>query len=165
MTTRETFTDEEWSILCEAAYAAPMAVSAAEPGYGPKVKEAVTLYYFQEFLPQESLYRNNQLIQLVMKDVVGQHYNYKQKISDRYYHHINGALETVVQLADLLDNEEKIVPAEATVFKEFLLELSEKVAEAAYEGVEDTPERNHVTERESEMLWHLRTLLKLTDNL
>ena len=137
MANKQNFTPEEWTKVLESIMLAGMAVSAADPnGLWGLTKEA---FASRSALAASKLdHGSNELVKAVIADFESREGRFA--IQEALHKRIVGAtLADVVQRS--LDNLREVsaildakAPRDAAAFKAFLLDVSEKVAEAAMEG-------------------------------
>ena len=160
MTSRQDFTDQEWTRIRRAPLVAGMAISLADPG-GPieAVKEtAATLKTVREAAERGG---RGELVDAIARDVVADAQQRKSPLAG--FKPSRGATAGVEILDELgAANRvvaEKATPEEAEAFRQWLLDTAQEAANAAKEGGFMGFRAERVSEGEEQMLERLREVL------
>ncbi len=152
MTTRDSFTDEEWALLTQATTSACTAITMSDATVVSLFKEMSALG--RKLAQGKDTYQSNELLQAVLahkqeaqKSQGGEAPLPEEAVVD--------SLNKVGQVAKLLD--EKATSVEAEQFKQFLYEIGVEVANASGEGWLGFGKK--VSDREEEGLEKLKTAL------
>jgi len=158
------FSAEEWKLVRRAPFLAAFAISSVSPsgliGFGREL-DALSRS-FQEFADKEA---NSKLMRALMDDLimqsaapVAEQTDQKENIAESEPSSQQN-LESLRQAASLV--EEKTSPEESGLFKEFVFQAAQKVAEAAREGGFLGIGSRQVTPGEQKMLAEIATALGL----
>jgi hypothetical protein len=136
MKNKQGFTQEEWTKILESTMLAGIAISAADPsGLWGTLKEA---FASREALAASKFVVSSELVREVVADL--QTSEGRSIVQETVNRQVTGAhaTEIVHRSIELLHEVSQIVdkkaPNEAAAFKTFLMGISQKVAEASYEG-------------------------------
>src|SRR3954452_22967783 len=161
MTTKDDFTDEEWTRLERAPFVAGMAISLADPG-GPieAVKESMATIKVVAEAAQSG--GGNELVDAVANSATAKAHERKSPLGG-WKPEAKGALVGEAILDEMRGTNEllaqKATPEEAAAFREFLLSAAQRAAEAAKEGGFMGFKAERVSEGEQQMLDKLRQVL------
>jgi hypothetical protein len=159
MTTKTDFTDEEWARLERAPVVAGFALSLADPG-GPIEAAKESLATIKTVIETAKAGGQPELVDAVAKDVFEMAQHRQNPLGD---FKPRGALAGEQVLDELKAvNEllrEKATPEEAAAFREWLLAVAQRAAEAAKEGGFLGFNAVRVSENEQQMLDKLRETL------
>ena len=159
MTTREDFTDEEWTRLERSPIVAGMAISLADPG-GPieAVKESMATLKTVTEAAQSG--NQSELVDAVAKSFAEKAQQRQSPLGD---FKPRGAMAGEEILEELRGVNallaEKATPEEAAGFREWLLTAAQRSADAAKEGGFMGFKAERVSEGEQKMLDKLREVL------
>jgi hypothetical protein len=136
MTTRQTFTSEEWDLLGNAPLAAGAAVSVAEPGGG--IREAAALV--GAWREGAALFPRSELIGAIVADLDPQDREAQERSTGlqargpqpAFDQIVDEAIDLCDQAIDLLDR--KATPQEIEDYRAFVMHVVLRVAKASAEG-------------------------------
>jgi hypothetical protein len=160
MTDKSAFTEEEWETLRRSPLVAGMAISLADPG-GPieVLKETSAVMK----VVTEAATERDDVVGAVAKDVREQAQARHNPVGDFKPRGATAAKEILDEVGRAGQiAEAKADPAEAQAFKEWLLECSQRAADAAKEGGFMGFKAVQVSEGEQKMLDEVRKALGLT---
>jgi hypothetical protein len=152
MTTKDSFTDEEWARLERAPIVAGMAISLADPG-GPIEAVKETMAAIKTVTEAAQAAGSDELVGAVAKSVADKAQHRQNPLGD---FRPKGALAGQEILEELRAVNElvtsKATPEEAAAFREWLLTAAKRTAEAAKEGGFMGFHAQRVSEGEQHML-------------
>ena len=152
MTTKEAFTDEEWTRLERAPFVAGMAISLADPG-GPieAVKESIaSLKTVQEAAQSGG---RGELVDSVAKSALEKAQHRKNPLGDFKPRGAMAGEEILTELREVNTLVgEKATPEDAKSYREWLLDSAKHTADAAKEGGFLGFKAEQVSEGEQKML-------------
>jgi hypothetical protein len=153
MTTKNDFTDEEWTRVLRAPFVAGMAISLADPG-GPieMSKETMTTMKSATNPPTRE-----QLLSEVALDIQSMTQQRQNPLSDFKPQAPEQILDEVRAATDIVSS--KATAEEAAAFKQWLLASAQAAADAAKEGGFMGFGATQVSEGEQNMLEKLRTTI------
>ena len=135
MANRDDFTPEEWTKVLESIIAAGLAVSEADPsGWWGTFKEAAAGTPALTEAKRDS--KSNELIRAVIADYESSNHGSILALRERFARAkptecVQRSLASLREVSAIVDAK---APDEAAAFKDWLREISQKVAEAAVEG-------------------------------
>lgn len=152
MTTKEAFTDEEWTRLERAPFVAGLAITLADPG-GPieAVKESIaSLKTVQEAAQSGG---RSELVDAVAKSAMEKAQHRENPLRDFKPRGAMAGEEILTELREVNALVgEKATPEEASSYREWLLDSAKHTAEAAKEGGFLGFKAERVSEGEQKML-------------
>ena len=152
MTTKEAFTDEEWTRLERAPFVAGLAITLADPG-GPieAVKESIaSLKTVQEAAQSDE---RGELVSSVAKSVIEKAQHRESPLGDFKPRGAMAGEEILTELREVNALVgEKATPEDAASYREWLLDSAKHSADAAKEGGFLGFKAERVSEGEQKML-------------
>ena len=135
MANKDNFTPEEWTKILESIVAAGVAISAADPsGWWGTLKEAAA--GIPVLAKSEETFGSNELIKSAIADFErsddGSIFAMQERFTEgKPEECIQRSLKSLGEASAIIDAK---APHDAVAFKNWLYEISQKVAEAAVEG-------------------------------
>jgi hypothetical protein len=146
--TRQQFTDEEWTIVRDAPMSVSAGISALDFGLVSFAKEIAAVT--KTLVDAPDRYPNNALIKAVVEDTVAA--EDEQEVDDKLS--VDEILKLVAQAGSIVDEK---VPGDAPGFKQLLMEVADRAANASGSGFLGFGEK--MSDEEAAYLSKLRAVL------